>query len=52
MADRSAISPFLGGGGWVGVKPAAPVPRTTFFLQSGKFLVAQKFIFLNLGSNI
>jgi len=33
--------------GWVGVKPAKP---GVFLAQSGRFLVVQKFIYLNLGS--
>ena len=36
-------------GGWVGVKPAA---RGVFLEQSGRFWVVQKFIYLNLQSNI
>ena len=36
-------------GGWVGVKPAAP---GVFLVQRGRFLVVQKFKYLNLGSNI
>ena len=35
--------------GGVGVKPATP---GVFLVQSGRFLVVQKFIYLNLGSNI
>ena len=33
-------------GGWVGVKPAA---LRVFLVQSGRFLVVQKFRYLNLG---